>query len=67
MFNLTIFSINDCGRFITFDLNHLSKLKDYLEKDKIEMIDNGTKATFDGPFTLPILRRNEAMIKIKWN
>ena len=37
------------------------------EKDKIEMIDNGTKATFDGPFTLPILRRNEAMIKIKWN
>ena len=48
-------------------LNHLSKLKDYLEKDKIEMIDNGTKATFDGPFTLPILRRNEAMIKIKWN
>ena len=48
-------------------LNHLSKLKDYLEKYKIEMIDNGTKATFDGPFTLPILRRNEAMIKIKWN
>jgi hypothetical protein len=31
------------------------------------MIDNGTKATFNGPFTLPILRRNEAMIKIKWN
>ena len=48
-------------------LNRLSKLKDYLEKDKIGMIDNGTKATFDGPFTLPILRRNEAMIKIKWN
>ena len=48
-------------------LNRLSELKDYLEKDKIVMIDNGTKATFDGPFTLPILRRNEAMIKIKWN
>ena len=29
------------------------------------MLDNGTKATFDGPFTLPILRRNEAMIKIQ--
>ena len=48
-------------------LNRLSELKDYLEKDKIVMLDNGTKATFNGPFTLPILRRNEAMIKIKWN
>ena len=48
-------------------LNRLSELKDYLEKDKIVMIDNGTKATFNGPFTLPILRRNEAIIKIKWN
>ena len=48
-------------------LNRLSELMDYLEQDKIVMIDNGTKATFDDPFTLPILRRNEAMIKIKWN
>ncbi|MDC0057834.1 heme-binding protein [Pelagibacteraceae bacterium] len=48
-------------------IKHLSKLKGYLEKDKIEIIDDGTKAIFDGPFTLPILRRNEAMIKIKWN
>ena len=48
-------------------LNRLSELKDYLEKDKIVMLDNGTKATFNGPFTLPILRRNEAMIKIKLN
>jgi hypothetical protein len=48
-------------------LKKLNKLKDYLIKDKIEMLDSGTKATFNGPFTLPILRRNEAMIKIKWN
>ena len=48
-------------------LNRLSELRDNLEKDNIVMIDNGTKATFNGPFTLPILRRNEAMIKIKWN
>ena len=48
-------------------INRLSELRNYLEKDKIVMIDNGTKATFNGPFTLPILRRNEAMIKIKWN
>ena len=48
-------------------MKHLSKLKKFLEKDNIKMIDYGTKAIFDGPFTLPIMRRNEAMIKIKWN
>ena len=48
-------------------MKHLSKLKGFLEKDNIKMIDYGTKAIFDGPFTLPIMRRNEAMIKIKWN
>ena len=27
--------------------------KELLEKDNIEMLDQGSKAIFDGPFTLP--------------
>ena len=52
------------------DKNYYKKfeeLKKYLKKDKIEIIENGIKATFNGPFTFPPLRRNEAMIKIKWH
>ena len=43
------------------------KLKENLISDNIETLDDGIKAIFNGPFTLPILRRNEVMIKIKWN
>ena len=46
---------------------HIIKLKENLIKDEIEMLDDGTKAIFNGPFTLPLFRRNEVMIKIKWN
>jgi len=46
---------------------HHEKLKENLISDNIETLDNGIKAIFNGPFTLPLLRRNEAMIKIKWN
>ena len=46
---------------------HHEKLKENLISDNIETLDNGIKAIFNGPFTIPILRRNEAMIKIKWN
>ena len=48
-------------------LKKIKKLQEFLVYDNLETLDVGTKATFNGPFTLPILRRNEAMIKIKWN
>ena len=46
---------------------HYEELKKYLTKDNINFIEPGIKATFNGPFTLPILRRNEVMIKINYN
>ena len=46
---------------------HLEKLKENLTSDNIETLDNGIKAIFNGPFTLPIMRRNEVMMKINYN
>ena len=41
-------------------------LKNYLLKDSIEILGSAIKATYNGPFTLPFLRRNEAMFRIVW-
>ena len=46
---------------------HYQELKDYLIKDNITFIEPAIRATFNGPFTLPIFRRNEVMMKIKYN
>ena len=46
---------------------HYKELKKYLIKDNINFIEPAIKSTFDGPFTLPILRRNEVMMKINYN
>jgi len=46
---------------------HLEKLKENLISDNIETLDDGIKAIFNGPFTIPIMRRNEVMMKINYN
>ena len=56
-------------KFVTSrDSNHIIKhkdiLKNELKKNGILILSSPIKATYDKPFTLPILRRNEAMFKI---
>ena len=46
---------------------HYEELKKYLTKDNINFIEPPIRATFNGPFTLPIFRRNEVMMKINYN
>jgi len=41
-------------------------LKDNLLKDNIEILSSAIRATYNGPFTLPFLRRNEAMFRVVW-
>jgi hypothetical protein len=45
---------------------HIEILKNVLLDKDISIIGPEIKATYDSPFTLPMLRRNEAMFKISW-
>ena len=45
---------------------HAQILKSSLIEDKVEIIGPSIKAIYNGPFTLPIMRRNEAMFKVEW-
>ena len=46
---------------------HYKQITNQLNKDNIEFIEPAIRATFNGPFTLPIFRRNEIMMKINYN
>ena len=55
------------GRLTDKNFNkHKKILRENLIEDKIEIIGPAIKATFNGPFTLPILRRNEVMFRVDW-
>ena len=48
-------------------IKHKNILKNQLKKNNILILSSPIKATYDKPFTLPMLRRNEAMFKIDMN
>ena len=42
-------------------------LEKALIEENISIISPGIKATYNSPFTLPMLRRNEVMFEVNWN
>ena len=47
-------------------IKHKEILESELKKDNISIASSAIKASYNSPFTLPMLRRNEAMFKVNW-
>ena len=47
-------------------IKHKEILENELKKDNISIAGSAIKASYNSPFTLPILKRNEAMFEINW-
>ena len=48
-------------------IKHKEILENRLNEDKVSILGPPIRATYNGPFTLPMLRRNEVMFEIKKN
>ena len=48
-------------------IKHHEELKAAMERDGLISIGSPLKATYNSPFTLPFLRRNEVMYPLKWD
>ena len=47
-------------------IKHKEILENELKKDNISISGTAIKASYNSPFTLPMLKRNEAMFKVNW-
>ena len=47
-------------------IKHKEILESELKKDNISIAGPAIKASYNSPFTLPMLKRNEAMFKVNW-
>ena len=47
-------------------IKHKEILENELKKDNILISGSAIKASYNSPFTLPMLKRNEAMFEINW-